>query len=62
MLIFVFIVFPHFIKVLEKYQVYGDSVLQRYGLGPSLRDIVKVGTDKYNLLVDFHACKISNSN
>ncbi|XP_040862011.1 tRNA-dihydrouridine(20/20a) synthase isoform X2 [Glycine max] len=28
-------------QVLEKYQVYGDSVLQRYGLGPSLRDIVK---------------------
>ncbi|KAK7401274.1 hypothetical protein VNO78_12632 [Psophocarpus tetragonolobus] len=28
-------------QVLEKYQVYGDSVLRRYGLGPTVRDIVK---------------------
>ncbi|XP_014501866.1 uncharacterized protein LOC106762458 [Vigna radiata var. radiata] len=28
-------------QVLEKYQVYGDSVLGQYGLGPTVRDIVK---------------------
>ncbi|TKY49606.1 tRNA-dihydrouridine(20/20a) synthase [Spatholobus suberectus] len=28
-------------QVLEKYQVYGDSVLRQYGLGPTVRDIVK---------------------
>ncbi|XP_027340178.1 uncharacterized protein LOC113853773 isoform X2 [Abrus precatorius] len=28
-------------QVLEKYQVYGDSVLQKYGLGPTVRDVVK---------------------
>jgi len=30
------------IQVLEKYQVYGDSVLLQYGLRPTVRDIVKV--------------------
>ncbi|KAG2372504.1 uncharacterized protein HKW66_Vig0206270 [Vigna angularis] len=29
-------------QVLEEYQVYGDSVLGQYGLGPTVRDIVKV--------------------
>ncbi|KAL2330773.1 hypothetical protein Fmac_018354 [Flemingia macrophylla] len=28
-------------QVLEKYQVYGDSVIRQYGLGPTVRDIVK---------------------
>ncbi|BAT93359.1 hypothetical protein VIGAN_07230600 [Vigna angularis var. angularis] len=28
-------------QVLEEYQVYGDSVLGQYGLGPTVRDIVK---------------------
>ncbi|GAU12631.1 hypothetical protein TSUD_121220 [Trifolium subterraneum] len=28
-------------QVIEKYQVYGDSVLQQYGLRPTVRDIVK---------------------
>ncbi|MED6204004.1 hypothetical protein PIB30_005009 [Stylosanthes scabra] len=28
-------------QVLEKYQVYGDSVLLKYGLGPTVRDVVK---------------------
>ncbi|KAK7271570.1 hypothetical protein RJT34_27588 [Clitoria ternatea] len=28
-------------QVLEKYQVYGDSVLRQYGLGPTVRDIAK---------------------
>lgn len=28
-------------QVLEKYQVYGDSVLRQYGLGPTVRDIMK---------------------
>ncbi|KAL1330510.1 hypothetical protein HN51_047755 [Arachis hypogaea] len=28
-------------QVLEKYQVYGDSVLMKYGLGPTVRDITK---------------------
>lgn len=32
------------IKVLEKYQVYGDSVLWRDGKKPNVRDIVKVQT------------------
>jgi len=43
---FYFHSFSYFIKVLEKYQVYGDSVLGQYGLGPTVRDIVKVVTDK----------------
>ncbi|QHO53425.1 tRNA-dihydrouridine(20/20a) synthase [Arachis hypogaea] len=30
-------------QVLEKYQVYGDSVLMKYGPGPTVRDITKVG-------------------
>jgi hypothetical protein len=34
------------IQVLEKYQVYGDSVLLQYGFRPTVRDIVKVWTDK----------------
>ncbi|XP_020212126.1 uncharacterized protein LOC109796759 [Cajanus cajan] len=28
-------------QVLEKYQIYGDSVVRKYGLGPTVRDIVK---------------------
>lgn len=34
------------IQVLEKYQVYGDSVLLQYGFRPTVRDIVKVWTNK----------------
>ncbi|KAK7323222.1 hypothetical protein VNO77_26687 [Canavalia gladiata] len=28
-------------QVLEKYQVYGESVVRKYGLGPTVRDVVK---------------------
>nr|POF05760.1 trna-dihydrouridine(20/20a) synthase [Quercus suber] len=30
-------------QILEKYQVYGDSVLGKYGIKPHVRDVVKVG-------------------
>lgn len=31
------------LKILEKYQVYGESVLGKYGRRPNVRDVIKVG-------------------
>lgn len=41
-------IYFHFnLKILEKYQVYGDSVLGKYGRRPNIRDVVKVGNKKW---------------
>lgn len=35
-------------KVLEKYQVYGDSILWRDGRKPNVRDVVKVSNECFH--------------